>query len=268
MAIDVRKPLKKFIPHLIAARDQNLNEADIVVRLIKVLEDVLGYDGLSEITREMNLKDKYVDLAVKIDGTVKFLIEAKSAGTELRDRHIEQAERYAAENNIRWVLLTNGTVWNLYHLTFDEGIEYARAFSVDITTDFDQCAECIGLLHRTSVRNNGLDDSGTIASLLVLPSSVARVRAPRLHSTRALNCDGLLTALMRHDFRIEIARTILFVIRVRNFSIDHSKSRRFDVDVAILVVVFDRSINARQNRESSSPKTAAARVSGHHQQVR
>jgi predicted type IV restriction endonuclease len=158
MAVDVRKPLKKFIPHLIAARDQNLNEADIVVRLIKVLEDVLGYDGLSEITREMNLKDKYVDLAVRIDGTVKFLIEAKSAGTELRDRHIEQAERYAAENNIRWVLLTNGIVWNLYHLTFEEGIEYARAFSIDITTDLDQCAECLGLLHRTSVRKNGLDD--------------------------------------------------------------------------------------------------------------
>jgi len=36
MAIDVRTPLKKFIPHLIASRDQNLNEADIVVRLIKV----------------------------------------------------------------------------------------------------------------------------------------------------------------------------------------------------------------------------------------
>jgi hypothetical protein len=58
MAVDVRKSLKKFIPHLIAARDQNLNEADIVVRLIKVLEDVLGYDGLAEITREMNMKDK------------------------------------------------------------------------------------------------------------------------------------------------------------------------------------------------------------------
>ena len=157
MAVDVRKPLKKFVPHLLAARDQNLNEADIVVRLIKVLEDVLGYDGLSEITREMNLKDKYVDLAVKIDGTVKFLIEAKSAGTELRDRHIEQAERYAAENNIRWVLLTNGIAWHLYHLTFEEGIEYARAFSVDITTDLDRCAECIGLLHRTSVRKNGLE---------------------------------------------------------------------------------------------------------------
>lgn len=35
MAVDVLKPLKKFVPHLLAARDQNLNEADIVVRLIK-----------------------------------------------------------------------------------------------------------------------------------------------------------------------------------------------------------------------------------------
>jgi len=158
MPIDIKRPLKKFIPHLVSARDQNLNEADIVVRLIKVLEDVLGYDGLQEITREMNVKDKFVDLAVKIDGTVRFLIEAKSAGTELRDRHIEQAERYAAENNIRWVLLTNGTVWNLYHLTFEEGIEYARAFSVDIAMELDKCAECIGLLHRTNVRKGGLDE--------------------------------------------------------------------------------------------------------------
>ncbi len=42
MAVDVRKPLKKFVPYLLAARDQNVNEADIVVRLIKVLEDALG----------------------------------------------------------------------------------------------------------------------------------------------------------------------------------------------------------------------------------
>lgn len=157
-AIDIRKPLKKFVPHLIAARDQNLNEADTVQRLVKVLEGVLGYDCLGEITREMQVKDKYVDLAVKIEGTVKFLIEAKSAGTELRDRHIDQAQHYAAENNIHWVLLTNGIVWNLYHLTFDEGIEYARAVTVDITADLDQCAECIGLLHRNSVRKNGLED--------------------------------------------------------------------------------------------------------------
>jgi len=72
---------------------------------------------------------------------------------------------------------------------------------------------------------------------------------------------------MRADFRIEIDLTILNVVRVRNLSIDHEKSHRFVVNIANLVVVCDRSINARQNRWSSSPKTAAARVSGHHQSI-
>jgi len=223
MAVDVRKPLKKFIPHLVAARDQNLNEADIVVRLIKVLEDVLGYDGLSEITREMNLKDKYVDLAVKVDGTVKFLIEAKSAGTELRDRHIEQAERYAAENNIRWVLLTNGIVWNLYHLTFEEGIEYARAFSIDITTDLDQCAECLGLLHRTSVRKNGLDDFWAHRVALG-PASIGRAlfhentlrlmrREVRKREGLAIDEEDLAKAL--HDMLSIESREVIGPLKIR-----------------------------------------------------
>jgi predicted type IV restriction endonuclease len=159
MSVDVRKPLKKFLPHLVAARDQNLNEADTVHRIMKAFEDVLGYDPLGELTREMNLKDKYVDLAVKLDGRIRFLVEVKAAGVELRDRHIEQAERYAAENNIRWVVLTNGTTWNLYHLTFEEGIEYSRAFSVDVTVaeKFDDCASCFALLHRKAVAKDALD---------------------------------------------------------------------------------------------------------------
>jgi len=223
MAIDVRKPLKKFIPHLVAARDQNLNEADIVVRLIKLLEDVLGYDGLSEITREMNLKDKYVDLAVKIDGTVKFLIEAKSAGTELRDRHIEQAERYAAENNIRWVLLTNGVVWNLYHLTFEEGIEYARAFSVDITGDLDSCADCIGLLHRSVVRKGGLEDFWAHRVALG-PASIGRAlfhentlrlmrREVRRKEGLAVDEEDLAKAL--HDMLSVEAREVIGPMKIR-----------------------------------------------------
>jgi len=223
MAIDVRKPLKKFIPHLIAAREQNLNEADTVQRLIKVLESVLGYDGLSEITREMQVKDKYVDLAVKIDGTVKFLIEAKAAGTELRDRHIDQAQHYAAENNIHWVLLTNGIVWNLYHLTFDEGIEYARAFTVDVTADLERCAECIGLLHRNSVRKNGLEDFW--AHLVALgPASIGRALfhedALRLLRREIRKREGLLIdeedlAKAIHDILSVEAREVIGPLKIR-----------------------------------------------------
>jgi hypothetical protein len=73
MVVDIRKPLKKFLPHLLKAKEENLNEADTVYRIVKVLEDVLGYNHLTEITREMQIKDRFVDLTVKIDGAVKFL---------------------------------------------------------------------------------------------------------------------------------------------------------------------------------------------------
>ncbi|MEW5702882.1 MAG: type I restriction enzyme HsdR N-terminal domain-containing protein [Candidatus Zixiibacteriota bacterium] len=153
MVNDIRLPLKKFIPHFLQAQQDNLNEADTVMRISKFFEDVLGYDALFEISRETHLKGKFVDIAIKIDGVIKLLVEVKAAGVTLRDRHIEQAEAYASRSNYRWVLLTNGVVWNLYHLTFDQGIEYERAFSVDLTVNsLDEAVERLGLLSKASVR--------------------------------------------------------------------------------------------------------------------
>ncbi len=159
MANDIQKPLKKILPHLLQAREANLNEADTVKRIVRMFEDVLGYNIMTEITRESQIKGGYVDLALKIDGTIRLLVEVKSAGLTLRDRHIEQAERYAAEGFIRWVVLTNGVHWNLYHLSFDEGIEYEKAFEVDLSVDpLDKSCQMLSLLQRKSVGKRGLED--------------------------------------------------------------------------------------------------------------
>ncbi|MCE9584665.1 MAG: type I restriction enzyme HsdR N-terminal domain-containing protein [Planctomycetes bacterium] len=160
MSIDIRKPLKKFLPHLCKANEAGLNEADTVQRLIKFFDDVLGYDTMTEISRETEMKGKYVDIALKIDGTVRILVEAKAAGEKLRDRHIEQAQSYASRNNYHWVILTNGTEWILYHLTFGEGIEYTRAFTIDLMDDaqVETGAEKLALLSRTSVKRGELDE--------------------------------------------------------------------------------------------------------------
>lgn len=86
-------------------------------------------------------------------------VRAPAPGVALRDRQIEQAENYASRNNFHWVLLTNLVEWNLYHLTFDEGIEYERAFSVDLVNDdLGKVAATLGLLHRSSLASDGLDD--------------------------------------------------------------------------------------------------------------
>ncbi|KAF0243671.1 MAG: hypothetical protein FD180_3191 [Planctomycetota bacterium] len=160
MSIDIRKALKKFLPHLRQAHDASLNEADTVQRLIKFFEDVLGYDALTDISREAEMKGKYVDVALKVDGAIRLLVEAKAGGEKLRDRHIEQAQSYASRNNYHWVVLTNGTEWILYHLTFGEGIEYSRAFTVDLMKDddIDSSAEKLALLHKHCVKRGLLDE--------------------------------------------------------------------------------------------------------------
>ncbi len=155
----IKRSLKKILPHLLEAQEQNLNEADTVHRIVKVFEDVLGYNTLDEITRETQIRSKYVDVALKIDDVIRLLVEVKRAGVTLRDRHIEQAYSYASRNNFTWVLLTNGVVWNLYHLTFEEGIEYERAFSVDLRKDdLDKVVASISVLHRNCIKSGGLDD--------------------------------------------------------------------------------------------------------------
>ena len=157
---DIRRPLRKFLPNFIKARDDGLNEADTVQRLMLFFHEVLGYDQLEEITREAQIRDKFVDIVIKLDGKIRLLIEAKSATTTLRDRHIEQAERYAAEGNHPWALLTNGLTWKLYHLTFDEGIEYTPAFELDLSTGeaSDEACERLALLHRSALLKGELDD--------------------------------------------------------------------------------------------------------------
>ena len=106
MSVDIRRPLKKLLPFLLQAQKDNLNEANTVLRLVKMFEDVLGWDGMSEISRESPLKNKYVDIVLKKDGVIKLLVEAKAAGDKLRDRYVEQAELYASENNYHWVVLS------------------------------------------------------------------------------------------------------------------------------------------------------------------
>jgi len=160
MPPDIRRPLKKFLPHLFKARDDALNEADTVQRLILFFTQVLGYDQLSEISREVEIRDRFVDIVLKIDGKTKLLVEAKPAASILRDRHLDQVERYAAEGNHQWGLLTNGIIWKLYHLTFDEGIEYQRAFEVDLSGEdgVNRGAELLALIHRSSIAKGELDE--------------------------------------------------------------------------------------------------------------
>jgi hypothetical protein len=157
--------LTKYAQVFKDARDRGANESDTVLYLVKFFEDVLGYDSLAgEISKEVSVKDRFCDFGIKLNGEIKLLVEVKSAGNKnLRDKDIEQAGNYASRSGLRWVLLTNGIEWRLYHLSFNEGegITHDELFKVNLVDEIDEKAASIwnyiGMLNKESMKKQVLD---------------------------------------------------------------------------------------------------------------
>jgi hypothetical protein len=126
--------IRKFQPVLAAAKTRDVGEADTVTIVKDMLGDVFGYDKYSELTSEHMIRSTFCDLAVKVDGILKTLIEVKAIGIELKDAHVKQAIDYAANQGVDWVLLTNGTTWRVYHVLFEKPIGQDLVVEIDFCT--------------------------------------------------------------------------------------------------------------------------------------
>jgi len=87
-----------------------------------VLHDLFGYDKYSEITSEHSIRSTFCDLAIKLDGTLAFLVEVKAIGLALKDNFVKQAVDYVANQGVDWVILTNGILWRVYKIGFGKPI--------------------------------------------------------------------------------------------------------------------------------------------------
>jgi len=179
---DVLFQLRRFASAFKEARERGANESDTVMYLVKFCEEVLGYDSLKgEISKELAIKDRYCDVALKVEGAVRVLLEAKAASMErLADKHIEQAENYASRAGLRWTVLTNGIEWRLYHLTFNEGegITHDLVFEADLLTEVETDPEGLwaklGILSRAAMKKDEIDEFWSRQKVLS-PASVIRV---------------------------------------------------------------------------------------------
>ena len=124
--------LKRFQPIVETAKARDVNEADTVTIVKDFLSEVLGYDKYSDVTSEYSIKGTYVDLALKVEGKLRLLIEVKAVGQTLDDRHVKQAVDYAANEGVEWVLLTNAAEWRAYHVSFTKPIGTELVLTTDI----------------------------------------------------------------------------------------------------------------------------------------
>lgn len=155
--------IKKYKPILSKAESQDVNESDTVTILVDILADVLGYDKYTEITSEQAIKKCFCDLAIKMNGKIELLIEAKSAATNLKDNHLTQATNYSANSGIEWVVLTNGVMWKVFKVLFTKPIEHELVYEfsfLDLNVKKDSDIEMLYMLAKESlgkVKNTNLD---------------------------------------------------------------------------------------------------------------
>ena len=116
---------RKFQRVLKTAKDRDVNEADTVFIVTAMLSEVFGFDKFTEITSEYEIRSTYCDLAIKVEGDVKYLIEVKAIGLDLRESHLRQAVGYGAQHGIQWVVLTNGVDWEIYRIKVEKRVDHS-----------------------------------------------------------------------------------------------------------------------------------------------
>jgi hypothetical protein len=143
--------LKKYQAILTEAKNRDISESDTVVIIADMLADIFGYKKYVEITTEFAIRGTFVDLAIKVDQDVRFLIEAKAIGVELKEAHVKQAVDYGANEGIEWIILTNANTWRVYKIHFGQPIDKSLVFELDIlgvSHRNPEIVECLGNLSR------------------------------------------------------------------------------------------------------------------------
>lgn len=124
--------LKKFQTIVSSAKAKDINESDTVVIIGDMLSELFGYDKYSEITSEQAVKRTWCDLAIKIDGKVRFIIEVKSAALDLKTDHIRQSVDYGSNAGVDWIILTNGNCWKVFKIIFGKPVGHELVYEFDL----------------------------------------------------------------------------------------------------------------------------------------
>lgn len=150
--------VRRFKPIVIKARDKDINESDTVSIVLDILSELFGYDKYTDITSEFAIKKTYCDLAVKINGQARILIEVKAAGLNLKEQHIKQAVDYGSNSGVEWVILTNAVQWMVYRIIFGKPVMSELVYNFDfpqINTKKENELELLYYLTKEAMSKSG-----------------------------------------------------------------------------------------------------------------
>ncbi|TIM16977.1 MAG: hypothetical protein E5Y74_31290, partial [Mesorhizobium sp.] len=156
----VASNIKKYQRIALAQQKSDVAEADTVTLIKDILADVFGYDKYDELTSEHQIKSTYCDLAIKIGGKLRLLVEVKSAGSGLADNHLRQVIDYGAHQGIHWVILTNAVEWRLVRIYVANQIsheEVCRIVFADLNPKNEDHLQCLFLFAKEGLTTDAMD---------------------------------------------------------------------------------------------------------------
>jgi stress response protein SCP2 len=134
----IKKQIKRFIPQIKRAVQQNFNESNTRLILNDIFTNILGYKKLTEIKTEVNIQGRKADYVLAVGNKDVIVVEAKKAGLPLKEEQIFQASSYGAYSGISYVLLTNLCEFLLFKIKTDGIVEHDVIFGVDFLDDIEQ----------------------------------------------------------------------------------------------------------------------------------
>lgn len=210
--------LKAYQTVVASHRTRDVSEADTVTVVKDILSDIFGYDKYAELTSEQQIRGTFCDLAIQIDGKVRFLIEVKSAGSTLTEAHLRQAVNYGAHHGIEWIILTNAVEWRFYRVIFAQPIDWieiTRFCLADMNARSEADLEKLFLLAREGLPSDAINvfhqhqqimNQFTVAQVLQSEPIVGAVRRElrRLFPEIKIDANDVANLLVGHVLKREV----------------------------------------------------------------
>ena len=183
------KNVNLYIPKLNLAFKKQENESNTRILIDHMLQEILGY-SLDDISTEQKIEGRRADYVLSAGGNEVMVIEAKRVGVQLRDSQMFQATSYAAYSGIKWAVLTNGMVWQVYHISTGEKIETDLIFTIDLM--------------------DGLSDEEALHFYMISKQGIIRknLLEASWRKIRALSFESILSAILSEDVVSKIRKVL------------------------------------------------------------
>lgn len=210
----VRAGIQRFTKPLTDLAQRDANEGDTRLLITDFLCEALGFDKYTDLTTEYAVRGEFADYGIRIERDLIAFIEVKRIGTKLNARHLRQVEMYAVNEGVEWVILTNGAVWQVWHITPGLPVSIDLAFEVDLLgpESASKKASEMFFITRDALKRRRIDDlwkarSATspkamatlIRSAPVLEAIRKELRRVSGHRVEVNEVAGLLASVIRAE---------------------------------------------------------------------